>query len=369
MDNSSIQGNMLIRAVVSRLDGRLPSGWAVVQASARVGRRAGPAGKARHLEIRGPGRSRGTVRVEARSQFEPREADLLAQASPPSAETPVLVAAPFLTPRTQERLVARGFAYADLTGNVRLSLAAPPLFIETTGASRNPEPLARDRRSLKGAKAGRLVRALCDARPPTGLRELGRRAGVDAGYASRVVDLLDREALVTRTGRGPITGVDWRALLRRWAEDYSPFRRPGTTWYLAARGLEAVAEGLKGLRLRYAISGSWAAGQFAPTAATRLLLCYVDDVEGLARELDLRPADTGANVVLVTPRDPVVYERTRQKRGLIVAALSQVAVDLLTSPGRGPSEAEALMDWMRDHESAWRARLVVRRPTAHRDGR
>ena len=312
-------------------------------------------GKTVHLEIRGPGGTRGKVRVEARSQLEPREVDPLALTCRPSFEEPVLIAAPYLSPRTRERLVARGFAYADLTGNVRLSLSAPALFIDTSGATQNPEPLARERTSLKGAKAGRLVRTLCDVRPPTGLRDLARRAGVDAGYASRVIDLLDRDALITRTPRGPITSVDWPALLRRWAQDYSPFQRPGATWYLAARGLGAVTQGLKGQRVRYAISGSWAAAQFAPVAPTRLLLCYADDVPALAGELDLRPASTAANIVLVVPRDPVVYERTVQKHELTIAALTQVVVDLLTSPGRGPNEAEALMDWMRDHESVWRA--------------
>jgi hypothetical protein len=29
-------------------------------------------------------------------------------------------------------------------------------------------------------------------------------------YASRIVDFLDREALITRAARGPITGVDWQ---------------------------------------------------------------------------------------------------------------------------------------------------------------
>ena len=354
MGNKAISSNILIAAIVSRLAGQVPAGWEVVQASAGPRRAAVTPGKDARLEIRGPGRTRGSVLVEARSQLEPREVDLLAFTRGPSSGRPVLIVAPFLSPRTRERLTARGFAYADLTGNVRLSLATPALFIDTTGAARNPEPLARERTSLKGAKAGRLVRALCDVRPPTGLRALARRAGVDAGYASRIMDLLDRGALITRTARGPITSVDWPALLRRWAEDYSPFQRPAATWYLAARGLGAVTEGLKGLRLRYVISGSWAAAQFAPVAATRLFLCYADDVAALARELDLRPADTGANVVLVTPRDPVVYERTVQKRGLTVAALSQVVVDLLTSPGRGPSEGEALINWMRGHESAWR---------------
>ena len=63
----------------------------------------------------------------------------------------------------------------------------------------------------------------------------------------------------------------------------------------------------------------------------------------------------GANVALFTPFDDVVFERTSVKKGIAVAALSQIAVDLMTSPGRGPNEAEALMQWMQENEDAWRA--------------
>jgi hypothetical protein len=49
-----------------------------------------------------------------------------------------------------------------------------------------------------------------------------------------------------------------------------------------------------------------------------------------------------------------VYERTSQKKGVTVAAVSQAAVDLLTSPGRGPNEGDALIEWMRDNEDVWR---------------
>jgi hypothetical protein len=253
--------------------------------------------------------------------------------------------------RDDEQFLAVG----DLTGNVRLSLPKAGLFLETTGARENPAPTVRDRKSLKGAKAGRLIRALADYRPPVGLRELAKRAGVDSGYTSRVIDVLNREALVVRTARGPITGTDWPALLRRWSQEYSPFQRKGVTWYLAPRGLGPVADKLKTASSRYAVSGSWAATQFASVAPARLLLCYADDPEAMARELELRPTDAGASVALVTPYDPIVYERTSQKKGITVAALSQIAVDLLTSPGRGPNEGEALIEWMRENEHVWRA--------------
>jgi hypothetical protein len=344
----TLSDNILIKRVIERLATRLPSGW-------RVG---APASQARRgatdavLKISGPAKNTGTMLIEAKTRLEPKDVDYLPRAA--QLDRPVLIMAPFLSPRTQERLKAGGFGYADLTGNVRLSLPQAGLFLETTGALENPEPTARDRKSLKGAKAGRLIRALIDFRPPIGLRDLAKRAGVDPGYTSRVVDVLNRDALVVRTARGPITETDWPALLRRWAQERSPFQGNGVTWYLAPRGLTPVAEKLKTASSRYTVSGSWAATQFAPVAPARLLLCYADDPEGIARELDLRPTDAGANVALVTPYDPIVYERTSQKKGVTVAALSQIAVDLLTSPGRGPNEGEALIEWMRANEHVWR---------------
>jgi hypothetical protein len=40
----------------------------------------------------------------------------------------------------------------------------------------------------------------------------------------------------------------------------------------------------------------------------------------------------------------VVFERTRKDGGLTFVAASQAAVDLVTSPGRAPSETEAILE-------------------------
>ena len=337
--------------LVETLTRRLPAEWVTA-----ISARRGPGqGVDTILKVRRRGAQGSSVRVQRKSRVEPRDVDYLAATLQPTPDRPVLIAAPFLSPRTQQRLKDSGFAYADLAGNVRLSLSEPGLFIETTGATENPEPSIRERKSLKGPKAGRLVRALSDFGPPMGLRQLARRAGVDAGYASRLIEFLNREALVTRAKRGPITGVDWEALLKRWSQEYSPFRRGGAKMYLAPRGLSSVLEKLKRVRTRYAVTGSWAAAQVAPIAPPRLLTVYVERPATIERDLDLRPAEAGANVALLAPFDDVVFDRTSEKKEMTIAALSQVAVDLLTSPGRGPNEGEALMEWMRNNEAAWRA--------------
>lgn len=160
-------------------------------------------------------------------------------------------------------------------------------------------PCSRPMASTTGkASSLRLIRALCDLRPPLGLRDVAKRAGVDPGYASRIIDVLDREALVVRTQRGPITNVDWAALLRRWSQEYSPFQRQRVAWYLAPRGLASVIDKFKTVSDPYAVSGSWAATQFAPVAPPRLLLLYADNPAAVAEQLEVKPTDAGANVAL-----------------------------------------------------------------------
>lgn len=58
------------------------------------------------------------------------------------------------------------------------------------------------------------------------------------------------------------------------------------------------------------------------------------------------------------PAEPpfdVVFARSRiGGEGFVIAAPSQVVVDLMTGPGRSPSEAEELLAWMRRNEAMWR---------------
>jgi hypothetical protein len=193
------------------------------------------------------------------------------------------------------------------------------------------------------------VRALCDFPPPFPISLLANQAAVDISYASRLVEWLSREALLERRPRGRVESVDKPALIRRWAQDYEVLTNNDARGYLDPRGVEhlvrAVSEGAT--RRRYALTGSIAANRIAPVAAARLAMLYVDDVESAAASLALRPTEAGANVMLLTPFDEVVFERTWKAESLTIVAPSQAAVDLLTSPGRAPSEAEAVLDRIR----------------------
>jgi len=210
-------------------------------------------------------------------------------------------------------------------------------------------------RSLRGAGAARVARALIDFRPPYTLRDLAMRAGLSLGTASRTVNFLIDEALVFRDDeRGPIERVDWQGLLRRWARDYAMLETNRPQFYLDPRGPLALLQRLRTLSVPYALTGSLAVPRPAQVAEPALAAVYVRDARRAAKELDLRSVPGTGNVVLLESPGDDWSRRSTEIDDFRRVALSQVAVDLLTSPGRGPVEAEALIEWMGGNEDAWR---------------
>ena len=278
-----------------------------------------------------------------------------------SGGVPLLLVAPWLSRRTQELLAQQDVNYLDLTGNALISLSNPPLFIKTDGASRNPRPQRQGPARLRGPKAGRLIRFLLDTRPPYTASELAKATQLTPGYVSRLLDALYAEALIERPARGAVEAVDVANLVRRWAESYEVFRSNQTESWIAPRGPKELLEKLKVSRpkeSRFIVSGSFAAAAMAPVTAPALLIGYCDQPGSLARELDLLPSQEGANVILMKPYDPVVWERAPFHGGLTYASPPQVAVDCLTGNGRMPEEGEALLEGMVSHEPAWRAASI-----------
>lgn len=310
------------------------------------------------VQITAPDGARARVVVESKlrlsaaraAELGPRLQDVTRRAGADGA----LVLTRFVSKLARERLRSAGVSYLDATGNAWIHLERPALLIDRQGAERDPDPPRRGVKSLKGAKAARLLRALCDWRPPVGVRQLALRAGTDPGYATRILKLLEDEDVVDRSARGEVVAVRWQDLLRRWAQDYSVNKTNRAEPYLAARGLREVRERLADFQGVYALTGSFAVPPEAQVVPAPVLSCYVDGVEAAAEELQLRPAEVGANVLLMDPFDSVVYERTRSAEGLALVAVSQCAVDLLTGPGREPAQGESLMDWMAENEDAWR---------------
>jgi len=367
------EGELVDRAI-EWLTAAVPSAWSVQRSNWSVAGSNLPQPQSLAddaIDVRGPNTA-VTFIVEGKRSFSARDAERMFSGRIPrtlralNSSTPILVISEWLSPRTRELLEEQRVNYLDLTGNALIRLDYPVVFIRSAGAIRAPKSAARGQVRLRGAKAGRVVRLLLDVRPPYGVRELAAASGVAVSYVSRLLDSLDRDALLERTARGRVESVDVARLLRRWAESYDVFTTNQATAFLGPKGTKDVMERVwsrgQTSRARVAITGSFAAVRIAPVAAPRLLILYADQTEELAALLGLLPADEGSNVVLLDPYDPVVWNRNSYVEGQRFVAASQTAIDCLSGNGRMPAEGEALVAWMVENESVWRIASLDKLP-------
>jgi hypothetical protein len=203
--------------------------------------------------VRAPGRPSGrrrdiTLRIEPWDGVAREFAVVVKMALSPLDALPLIdtlddpassvIVAPYLSERTRDVLAGRGVSCIDTTGNIRLQVIEPPVFVRGRGADRDPWPDNQPLKTLRGRSAGRAVRAVVDFRPPYGVRELAARAEVSPATLARVIDLLAREALLSRDASGRVTDVDWAGCIRRWSKDHTFFTSNVVSEFVAPRGLE-----------------------------------------------------------------------------------------------------------------------------------
>lgn len=342
------------RQAVRLLEDRLPSRWAAeLQPSLNPD-------EDWDLIVKVEGRGQTALLMETRQTLTPRDVAELTggfvRRLRGSSQVPILMVAPYLSPRTREVLTENDINYLDLTGNVRIALDYPGLFIFTEGASVDPNPSVRGPRGLRGAKVGAVVRTLIDSRPPYTGSQIAKASSVNEGYVSRILDRLIDEGLISRARSGPVLDADWPALLRQRASALSLFRNTGTFRFVARGGIQQLLDDLRGLEneLQPVITGSFAAVRLAPVAAPTQLVLYTMNARRLAEQLPVLEVESGADTVLVTPENHVAMRRFSAQGGLRYAAPSQVAIDCLSGSGRMPAEGEAVIEWMLANEERWR---------------
>lgn len=271
-----------------------------------------------------------------------------------------MLAAPFISPATRAQLDQHGLGWFDLTGNMRLRLDEPAVFLDRSGADRSGfrDPADRQLKSLRGPAAGKVVLELCETALPVGVRELAERAQVGMATSARVLGLLDREAVITRREDGAVTAVGRRSLIERWTQDYKVMRSNDVASTLDPRGLSHALAKLSSLDTRVTVTGSAAAHAYllndvTPVSPLISLSLYAEDPRGLMDELGLKVVERGTNVLVMRPYDDIVHTKARLVDGIEYAPPAQVVADLLTGPGRSSEEAEQLMAALELSEPGW----------------
>jgi hypothetical protein len=355
---------VLDEAIAGILD-RLPPAW-----SGAVSRDVSSlAGSGTGLVVRSPAGEELVLVFESRRVVEGRDVapivEVLEAATRLRGNALGVVAARYLPPTVRERLRAAGLSYVDATGNLRIVAASPGLFLQDRGSDADPwRGPGRPRGTLKGAPAAKVVRALLDLPGTWSARDLATFSRSSVGTTYRVLDYLEREGLIERTSRGSVEVPEWRKLLEAWARDYDFLRAGSVSTYIAPRGLPwlmqrvAASDGV-----RYAVTGSLAVPSGARYAPARSAMIYVEDAAAARTAWDLRPTESGQNVLLCEAPDSVAFDRATLTNDpgldpagdVVLARPAQVAVDLMASSGRGPEEAQALLEWMGRDESTWRS--------------
>jgi len=101
---------------------------------------------------------------------------------------------------------------------------------------------------------------------------------------------------------------------------------------------------LRDAQVPHALTARAGAAALSGTALPGVVAAYVDNPERVAAILGADATDAGANLLLIDPFDPFVFEGTWEASGLRYAARAQIIADLLGSPGPAPAQAASLLE-------------------------
>lgn len=256
----------------------------------------------------------------------------------------LIVTAPYITSDGGKVCQDEDVSYFDLAGNCRIALGS--LYIERTGHPNPFQKTALAAPSLYGMRGERILRTLLnDPRTPWKVLPLAKHAEVSAGTISTIRQkLLAREWAKDTNDGILLTQPD--ALLRDWALVWT--RRPlRPTGYFTRLPLEQFEQQLaalaRTLNRPFALTGLAAAWRYAPmTRYARTQAYWTGDPVEVARALDLKETEAGANVHLLPPRDAGVFSALQHFDQVPVVCPVQTYLDARRDPARGEEAAEHL---------------------------
>ena len=251
----------LLKQALRALEGRLPPGWkqrGITSKSKATDELGGI------VEIASPDGVTGRLAVEAKQRLFPRDVRPLKDRLNQVAAAPYLVVAPYLPRSTRRSLQAEGINYADTTGNVRLVMDRPGVYLEASGADSRSLSF-RGTTSIIARSQGRAYRSgavrRCHATVDLGpcwRRRRGRELRIANGRLARTRGVTDAGVARPRPG-GAASRTD--PAVGRGLRSSEEQRRP---FVLGSARVENFTKALRASTLKYAVTGSLAAARVAP---------------------------------------------------------------------------------------------------------
>jgi hypothetical protein len=260
-----------------------------------------------------------------------------------------VIAVPFMGEVGKEFCRLASVSWIDLAGNA--SLRGPGLHIRIEGRP-NPERKRGRPGNVFAPKSARVTRRLL--LEPTRTfrqRDLAHETGLGEGFVSRIVGQLEAQGFISRE-QGAVHVRNPGLLLRAWRAAYSFDRHHIVRGHIPARGpqalLASLSEALREGSYTHAATGLASAWMHARFAGFRTVTIYVATLPELGA-LHFRPEERGANVWLVVPDDPGVFDGATDVDGIRCVSAVQTYLDLLAMPER----AEEAADELRRTQLAW----------------
>lgn len=267
-----------------------------------------------------------------------------------------MVIAPYIPMSTRQLLKKEQISFADSTGNFLVNIPGK-LFLQSNEGAKSDPFRNRGRRtsSLKGNAPSKILDYLVNTeiKTPLSLPMLIKLSGSSASTGYRVVEVLDKaEAITLENGR--IVYVDWAKILQLWSQDYSFFGSNNYLRFFDPRGRENTLKNLAVIKnSEYSVTGSFGSQVYQSYAPAMQLTMYAKNPQQIADDLGLIPSEEG-DIFIASSTLESIYSRRTVINKISYAAAPQVALDLLSGPGRNPSEGEALILWMKKNEEKWR---------------
>lgn len=259
-----------------------------------------------------------------------------------------VVGAPYIADAARRLCEEAGVGWIDLAGNVRI--VGPGLYIDRQ-TTEKPKAVARELKSPFAPKSARVLRCLLET-PGRAWKvtDLAEAANVSLGQVSNVRRaLIDREwALADSDG---LQLTDREGLLRGWRESYEPHVGERRRYYTTLHGKRldvALRDALREAQSlgRAAAMSFTAADWWAPYARVPMtyLMAEPGALPALVEHLQLKPAESGANVEILIPDEAELLDNLRQPApGFWTTSPLQTYLDLGTGGERGQEAADHLL--------------------------
>lgn len=266
------------------------------------------------------------------------------------ASDPVVIAAPYLSPRAREMCREERLNYVDLHGNALLSFAHVYIDKETTST---PKPETRELKSLYKPKSARVLRQLLDDPDKVwSLSSLSGATGVSLGHVSNVRNRLrDRGWLAELEGRFKVSYAN--EILDEWRENYDGPGGLRLHFYTPHHGKQFddathEAIGFDADASLPTLFASFSAAKYLAPFVRGITTTYVyapeQAVDRLKAFFELTSTtETRANFIITIPDDEgVFFSPERGKGNVLTTAALQTYLDLYLAGERGQEAAEYL---------------------------